>query len=464
MAGEDDHWRRLGMGRRNPDRVAHPFRLASVCRLWRALVLGLPILWTYICIPDPTSWSMGATAGTFINLLAERSKACPVDVLLRWDDPAVQWELGVDVPRVVEDCFVALVSCRLSWRTFEYHAPAGGLQADAVEILLRRLTLPDLERLSISCPILPTIDKRVACNRTLITDLLRDCPRLVEARLHVESLEFAGPILTLRELTVSSPTMVDSLWGILRDTPNIEFLQLAAGRHVQEYLHHDLLPHEHNELMANPIVLDSLEVMSVTCPLFTRALDLASRYLVTPHLTDIYVPYSVIWRPQAQADFIAFLRRNGGALMHLTIDEDIAAHQWHREKSGLRLYASLEFWRTLFAPDENGKWIAPRLCGVRVLGMGFLPEGGKGFADLHRRRVAAHHSDDPIALLDLVFVQRGRRRGFLCDTFNICTGLYDLPWTADEWDSFMTKHPRATCRFNATDFLRYRDDEAFEYV
>jgi len=74
----------------NLDRALTPFLLASVCKAWRSVVLGIPRAWSYICVPAPASLASRDAHISHVDFLLETSKYALLDVSITLPDSWLQ--------------------------------------------------------------------------------------------------------------------------------------------------------------------------------------------------------------------------------------------------------------------------------------------------------------------------------------------------------------------------------------
>jgi len=117
----------------------YPVALSQVCRHWRTVVTGAPILWTNIDVPEYHTEGAKETARIYL----ERSKTCPI--FLTWFTEEEKFR--TDVPAVIENIIIPGAK---RWQRITLFA---GNKRDLSALLaaMEPLDFPILQDLEISC-------------------------------------------------------------------------------------------------------------------------------------------------------------------------------------------------------------------------------------------------------------------------------------------------------------------------
>lgn len=147
----DAQWQAFGNGQYNAERARQPFVVASVCSRWRRVALNSPRLWSYIGVPSLDDELVIAQSSR-VHLLLLRSRAAPVDILLRFEDLSLENSDDNDplFALAVRGIFRELSAHADRWRRVEAWMPSMP-DRDVLDVF--RGPMPLLEQLSLTGPL-----------------------------------------------------------------------------------------------------------------------------------------------------------------------------------------------------------------------------------------------------------------------------------------------------------------------
>ncbi|EJD44190.1 hypothetical protein AURDEDRAFT_166905 [Auricularia subglabra TFB-10046 SS5] len=347
---KDDIWWDLAKPAGKCETVTKALRLAGVSKTWRTVAKDTGVIWSYISVPDPTTWQSISDIADLLTRILNRSGTASLSILLPWDTDSVHKLPAGFFSCAAQDVFEVLCQHADRWQRFKYEAPADGVGSAILRLIFARPT-PSLQFVDVSNTHRAVRSGGATLYSTTVSGLLPASPLLEIAHLGLENFcALDTPAAALVHLTVDSPLMHIKLWEILECTPNLQTLSLwVSGNSMAG-------PREaaaHSAMLDNPIVLASLRRLDVTSYLLNDTLGLAADYIRTPNLVELHLPHSLLWEEDGELHVQRFLAVNGEALTTLVVREDKAAYVF----ADCGLVEVDTFWKKM----SRAPWLAPRL-------------------------------------------------------------------------------------------------------
>ncbi|EJD47453.1 hypothetical protein AURDEDRAFT_163323 [Auricularia subglabra TFB-10046 SS5] len=359
-----------------------PFWMVAVCRRWRTVAIATPAIWTYVALPllKKPSASTLLSYKAHIGTLLDMSKACPIDVLLEWDEDTPRWtDPDMEVCRDI----VASVTSNVSrWSHVILTLPAG-IDLTGVDFL--RNPMPALDELSFAThdsDMLPWED---------FPNYVPQSPRLMGLYLGTIFPYPRSPLLSLVDAGITvGDQPADAIWHTLSMMPSLR--ELEIGFMVPEDL---TLPPP--EPPASQLCLRSLRSLSLLG--YPTVADSWATRLELPQLESLTLPIGFC------DSFTHLLPATCSAAKRLTLVDEVASQDLQGFKLALAEMQPLEIlaavthftlMKATLGPTfcdrlrgENGASIWPKLESVILDNVLFAPVAAERFVEFVKARVSA---------------------------------------------------------------------------